>query len=589
MISVDIETFDPDLIEMGPSVYRGTGYIVGVGIVKDDGFSHYYNVGHRGIADELKKKNMAIVKELLGTEEEKVFANAAYDMDWLENWAKVPVRGYIHDVQIAEPLLDEYKMTYSLDTLANQYLGIRKGTDKLKEWCEKQGIRGIPASNIYQMPEEVVAPYCLLDAELTLQIIQKQLPEIARQDLTTVYEMECALVRTVLRMRRQGVPINRTVLKKNAEQVKGIFLAKQKELVETYGKFNYNSTKQLAEKFDELGISYPQTELGNPSIKKDHLEAIDHPIGALIKSIKESYHILNTFLLGAFVDYDTKGRIHCQFFPLKRDDGGTVSGRFSSQNPNLQQVPKREDAFGSLCREVFYPEEGHWWGKIDYSQIEYRFIAHYSAGPRSDLIKRRYNEDPKTDYHQFVMDLTGVDRNDAKRLNFGMAYFMGAASMSRKFGWDIDRARDLIEIYFSEVPFLKPTRANVVSIAKGRGYIRTIMGRRARISDFMKENKKEYVMFNRLIQGSAADLMKKAMVDAEASGVFNTLKLHTTVHDELGLSVPKTREGVEAYEELKNVMEQALHLRVPIIAEADIGDSWGGCESANFKELKASV
>jgi DNA polymerase-1 len=264
----------------------------------------------------------------------------------------------------------------------------------------------------------------------------------------------------------------------------------------------------------------------------------------------------------------------------------------------LQQVPAKDDkgesvgTYGTECRSCFIPEEGCWYGKIDYSQIEYRCIAHYSIGEKSDEIKRTFNDNPHTDYHalvqRWIKEVTGtdLDRKFVKNLNFGTAYYMGVDSMSKKFGWPHDQSKELNRIYFETFPFLKPTRNEVVNTAKMRGYVRTVLGRRARVSREMRENKKEYVVWNYLVQGTAADIMKKAIVDAWNAGIFTVLVPHITVHDELGVSIPKTLQGVEAYRELKHVMENVVKLKVPIIAEAEIGPSWGETEACDFDKLK---
>jgi DNA polymerase-1 len=220
------------------------------------------------------------------------------------------------------------------------------------------------------------------------------------------------------------------------------------------------------------------------------------------------------------------------------------------------------------------PEEDHRWIKIDYSQIEYRIIAHYATGKKSEEVREMYNKDPHTDYHEYVMGLSGLERKPAKNLNFGAAYCMGPATCAKKFHWTLEHATELLETYHREVPFVQTTRDRVIKIAKERGYIRTIAGRRSRVSDAMRANKKEYSMFNRLIQGTAADVMKKGMLDAYEAGIFETLAPHLTVHDEMDVSEPRTKEGREATLELKHIMEDVFELKVPIIADLEVGDNW---------------
>ena len=282
--------------------------------------------------------------------------------------------------------------------------------------------------------------------------------------------------------------------------------------------------------------------------------------------------LLEMFII-PYQDLIVDGRLHCNFNPLRSDEGGTVSGRFSSSNPNLQQVSaKKEGNEGQIIRKIFIPEENQLWLKNDWSQIEYRLIAHYARGAGSDTIRNRYNNDPKTDYHDEMGQMTGLpDRKIVKTLNFGAAYGMGPKKMALTYGWTEEYAYNIYNMYHAKVPFVHITSNAVANTASTRGYIKTILGRKARL----KSKDKSYVMFNRLIQGSAADLMKKAIADSYEAGVFNTLTPHLTVHDELDCSMPNTKEGREAAKELKLIMENCIKLKVPIISDAELGENWG--------------
>jgi len=585
LIAMDIETYDPALREMGsPGVFRKDGYVLGFSLATPDGFAEYYDLNHPGCSEETRTANLAYLREVAALPVPKIGAHLLYDLDWISNFLGIPVSGPFHDVQTAEPLIDEYQRSYSLDYLGQKYLKRGKEKNAIDAFCVRNGLTGDSRIHLYRMPYALVRPYGIEDARLPIDIFEHQRPILEEQGLMPVYTMETELFPLLIAMRKNGVRVSRERIEESAREIVKMRDDLRDELWQAHGAFNYNSSKQLAELFDSLGIEYAFTDKGNPKLGKDELALITDPVAEKIIRVRESEKILTTFLNGAFIDHDIDGRIYSMFYPLRQDEGGTVSGRFSSQGPNLQQIPGRDEVFGRLCRRVFIPEEGCLWGKIDYSQIEYRAIAHYATGLKSDEIREHYKNNPKTDYHQLVMDWTGVDRSTAKRLNFGMAYFMGVASMARKFQWDVEYAKDLQELYFNTVPFMKPTRSNVVNVAKGRGYIRTILGRRARVSPDMRANKKEYVMFNRLIQGSAADIFKKQMVDAWKAGIYDVLTPHVIVHDENGVSVPKTRAGLEAYRELKDVMEKAVELKVPIIADAEIGTSWGELEECNFDE-----
>lgn len=597
MITFDIESYDPNLEEMGPGVYRKDGHLLGCALKIDENPGEYLPLVGTERPASLRK-----LEKVLGSNDDKLAANSQYDIDWLQNYEGIQINGKVYDVQNAEPLLDEYANSYSVNSLAEKYLGQKKGIDEIELYCAERGWEGDPRKYLKDVPVPLVAKYAISDVEQEYAIHEKQVPILKEENLYALYELECGLTPLMIQMRKAGIRVDSERRRKAALQLRNKYTELRKQLFDKYGPFNHNSTADLAEIFDSLHLPYGVTATGRKSVTTEILERADHPFAHEVLMLRNVDKIYSTFLMGAFVEHDVDGRIHCSFYPLKKDNGGTVSGRFSCKNPNLQQVPgkdKEEEGlydFASMVRGIFIPEEGCWYGKIDYSQIEYRIIAHYARGPKSDEIRRKYKEDANTDYHQLVMDwvkeMTGheISRGDAKRVNFGFAYYMGPPAMSRKFNWPIEKAKQFQELYKTTMPFIVPTRTAVVNVAQGRGYIRTILNRKARVTDQMREDKKSYVMFNRLIQGSAADVNKKAMYDAYTAGVFNVLTPHLTVHDELGVSVPKTKEGIDAYRELKYLMENAVELRVPIVADAEIGDSWGTTsEVENWEDLYGQV
>jgi DNA polymerase I-like protein with 3'-5' exonuclease and polymerase domains len=600
LISFDIETYDPELKDKGPGVYRKDGYILGVAI-SDGSFNEYYALQHKDSTQD-KNKNLHYLRDILSNNVPKIGAHILYDMDWLINGPyKFIINGRLNDVQIAEPLICEFRKSFSLESLSETYLHQHKKTDKLLEYCKKHNIKTRnPREFMYLYPFALVREYAKTDAYLPIHIFMLQLEILKRENLYELYRMEIGLLPMLLQMRRTGVRLNVNKVNKKISYLNEELRKSKHQLKEKYGELNVKSTKQIAKILDSDGVEYerhPPTEImlskgitiGNPKLDKDALKLIDHPLVEHILKIREYRTILDMFFINSYTELRVKDRIHALFNPLKSDDYGTVSGRFSSTKPNLQQQPSKEETMGRFCREVFVPEEDCVWAKLDWSQIEYRLIAHYARGPKSELIRSKYNNDPKTDYHQMIMDWTGLDRTSAKRLNFGMAYFMGVWSCSKKFGWSLDEAKEFIDHYHSEVPFVKETRAHVVKVAKIRGYIKTILKRRARISPYMLAEKKEYSIFNRLVQGSAADLMKKAMYDSYNAGIFNVLHPHLIVHDEIDSSVPKTKEGAEAMLDLKNIMENCVKLKVPIIADLEIGPDWGNVSEENVEEFLKGV
>ena len=592
IIAFDIETYDPELIEKGTGVYRKDGKILGVSISNGE-FTEYYNIGHKDCKKEEKEKNLNYLKTVLSTNIPKVAANILYDYDWLVNGYGFNINGKLHDIQMAEPLICEYKNSYSLDNLAKEYLHIGKEKTLIDKFCEDHNLKGDSRKHLYLMPYATVKPYAKKDSELLIPIINKQLLKLKEENLLELYNMEIGLIPLIMQMRKVGVRIDVDKTNQKINYLLNSIKESKALLTKKYGDFNVKSGKQIAKIFDRLNIPYERGQptalmihnghtVGNPILDKNALKNIDHEICHNILKIREYRTILKTFFINSFTDCRVGERVHTNFNPLKSDTYGTISGRFSSNKPNLQQIPGKEETMGEFCREVFLPEESMVWARLDWSQIEYRIIAHYASGEKSDAIRKEYNTNPKTDYHQMIMDWTGLDRKTAKMLNFGMAYFMGTFTCSKKFGWTMEEAQQFIDTYHKEVPFVKTTRNHVVKIAKIRGYLKTVLNRRARISPRMIESHKEYSIFNRLIQGSAADIMKKAMYDSYQKGLFNVLIPHLTVHDELDVSVPKTKEGIEALKELKNTMETCVQLKVPITAELEIGKNW-----ADANELKA--
>ena len=292
----------------------------------------------------------------------------------------------------------------------------------------------------------------------------------------------------------------------------------------------------------------------------------------------------NRFLTKNFKDED------CVRPQFKITD--TTSFRYSSNMPNSQQVPskggfKLHDAYGNtveysfpkLTRALFKASRGCVFGKIDYGQIEYRLICNIACGESGEEVRRQYAENPHMDFHQYVVDLTGLSRKYAKNMSFGVSFGMGLPSMAENFGWTMEHAEEIAEAYHSKMPFVKPTLALVGDVAKTRGYIKTVCGSRARLPD----PKKSYTMLNRYTQGSGAECLKSAIAQAYKEGVWETLKVANTVHDELNMPyLEPTEEKMLALYRMAEIMRTAVpNLRVPLEAEIEVGDNW-----ASTKEIK---
>ena len=593
IIVVDIETYDPDLESMGPGTFRRDCQILGVAVVSDTGYRRYFNLGHKGILQNEKHKSRAELQEILTNKVPKLGHNFLYDLDLLVLFDGYTVNGKYEDTQVRESLIDAYANHYDLDTLSLKYGGTGKRLTQVEAICGRNGWAKPYQKHLYKMTAAEVEDYALGDADETLKIYLRQQETLEAEGLLSLYDMEIRLMPCLLQMRKQGVRIDRAKRQLVSDQLHQKYDETMGAFSKRYGKININSGNDLTYVFKKEGVPLTLTDQNNPSFAHDVLVGIDHPIARDILEIRGLKTVLNNYVDGAFVDFDVNGRIHCSFYPVVRDDGGTVTGRFSCKNPNLQQVPSKDEKNGPLIREIFVAEEGCDFLKSDYSQIEYRILVHYATGPGAVEVKNRFINDPTTDYHQFVCDITGLGRKYAKNLNFGTVYCMGVPTMSKKFGWTMEHAKEVSDQYFDAMPFVKPTRNFIMDVAKQRGYVRTVLNRRARLSDDMRsgvgKRGKEYKLVNYLIQGSAADIMKAGMVAGYEAGLFDVIPIHLTVHDELSNSVPRTRLAYEAAVELKYIMEHTVELSIPLLAKCELGPSWGQGEEVNFDELARAI
>lgn len=612
-ISIDCETRDPDLKSNGPGVRRG-GYIVGVAVGTDDGFKAYYPVRHE-VGPNLDPG--AVVRwlrsETAREKQDKVGANILYDADYLAQEGVV-LAGRWRDVQVAEPLLDENAFAYNLNALAKKYLGEKKEEAGIEQFAKAQGWKGKAQEHLWKMPASVVGPYAEMDADLPLRILEKQLPLLAEQDLLPLFEIESKLTRVLLKMRRLGVRIDVGKLDQAIDSVGKRIEELNKKMQAVLGAgVNIWAAESLGKAFDKLGIAYSTTaKTRKPSFTHDFLERHSHEFPQLVVQARTLEKFLGTFLKGSIHNMLVGGRLHGQFHQLKGDNYGAVTGRLSSSHPNLQFIPARDKELGPLIRSMFLPEDESQWGKCDMSQIEFRLFAHYATGPGSEEVRQKYQTDPNADFHQMCADMSGKSRTKAKTINFGKIYGMGVDKLCVSMGMSRSEAEKFMSEYDEGIPFVKSMLQLAASVADRRGYVKTILGRRRRfelwepadwlLSKSIPAGKKEevielvnqarskdpavrpgvrraktYKALNAVIQGSAADQIKKAMVDCDDAGLWEVLPLHLTVHDELDVSVPRTKEGESAFLEMVRLMEQAVPLKVPVKADWKLGRNWGEC------------
>lgn len=620
LIAVDTETCDPELTTRGCGAPRGAAYVVGLSVAVD-GWKTYFPIRH-AVQPELNLPVEAVLAwardNLCNPRQPKVGANLLYDLLML-SYEGVHLQGDFHDVLIAEPLLDENNRRYNLGGVAQKWLGEDKVDQELYGWCAAAYgglVNRKQAANIWRAPPALVGPYAEADADLPLRAWPLQYAQLEREGLLDVYSVERRLLPMLLAMRRRGVRVDVDAAKTLDTALKERVGAHQ-SVLNSEG-VSANSASTIAAYCDRKRIVYPRTELrvrddgtvsgGNPSFVSKWLDVQEDPVLCAVQEVRRLEKMSGTFLEGYIRDFEHGGRIYCEFNQLRSDDYGTVSGRFSSSNPNLQNIPARDEELGPLIRGLFLPDEDEDWYSDDYSQIEYRLLVHYGIGAGAAETRQAYWDDPHTDFHKYVAELTGIPRKPAKNINFGLVYGMGEPTMAANLGRTLEEVKPMFETYHTRFPFIRNTYNEAQRVAGNRGYVRTLLGRRRRFVYFEPRNYDEaqkhrdkgpfteaeavekwgknrirraftHKSLNAILQGGAADIMKKAMVDIWESGVCVVLGAPLlTVHDELNWSVRRAREAVEAHAEALRIMESCVKLTVPLKVESGNGPNWGSAK-----------
>jgi len=593
-IAIDLETYDPHLMTCGPGWATGRGHVVGVGVATEN-WKGYFPIRHKGGGNLDEGLVLRWLTNMLSsTKREVIFHNALYDVGWLRREGII-VQGKILDTIVAAPLVNENRFSYSLDNLGEFYCDEKKDESLLRNASLAFGVN--PKSEMHKLHSKYVGPYGEQDAALTLKLWNKLKIEVAEQNLESILDMECRLIPLLLEMRWRGVRVD----EEKAETVsKQLSLQEQKIMVEIkrqYGsEVNLWANASLQAIFEKNKVWYPRTAKGMPSFQRDWLESHDHELPQLIVKARKLNKARTTFIDKMIKDHSFNGRIHAEAHAMRNDRGGTVSGRFSYSNPNLQQVPARDPEIGNLIRSLFIPEDGCQWGVFDYSQQEPRLTVHYADQMKltgaQDAVAE-YTE-KNADFHQIVADMANIPRKQAKTINLGLSYGMGKEKLVKELGLDDMEAENLFQQYHAKVPFIRALQDQCARVAMDRGYIKTFAGRRCRfdlwesryertlplpLADAQEkygDNLKRsytYKALNRLIQGSAADMTKLAMLGLWEEGIVP----HLQVHDEVDISI----ENTEQANTVTRIMENCVELAVPLLVDMELGTSWG-----ETKEIK---
>ena len=588
-IAIDLETRDPELKTRGSGSVIGLGEVVGIAVAVP-GRKFYFPIAHGSGPNMDRKKTLEWFKDICASDATKIFHNAMYDVCWIRKLG-IKINGLVVDTMIAASLIDENRFKYDLNSLSWDYLGFGKSEVALVEAAKSRGLD--PKADLWQLPAMEVGTYAEKDAELTLELWQVFKKEIIHQDVESIFNLETDLFPCLVDMRFLGVRVDverAHKLKQDLQYQENLLLSQIKK--ESNIEVQIWAARSIAKVFDKLKLPYDRTvKTQAPSFTKNFLQEHPHPVVKQIAQAREINKAHTTFI-DTIIKYEHNERIHAEINQIRSDAGGTVTGRFSYNNPNLQQLPARNKDLGPMIRSLFLPEEGCHWGCFDYSQQEPRLVVHYAAlhkFPTVYDVVEEYENDSSTAFHRTVADMAKIPRSQAKVINLGLFYGMGKAKLQAELGVSKDKAAELFDQYHAKVPFVKQLMNAASNRAQERGQIRTLLGRLCRFhlwepnsfgmhkamlhEDALREHGPgirrayTYKALNKLIQGSAADMTKKAMLDLYKEGIL----AHIQIHDELDLSVESDTQAKKIIE----IMENAVSLEVPNKVDYETGKTWG--------------
>lgn len=611
----DLEGSDPGINEDRGSSWarKGEGSICGVAIATADR-EFYVPFGHEG-GDNTHDQET--VMRWLDYHAKRpggrmIFAHANYDLGWLRRYGITP-QARCDDVQIEAGLLDENRLSFGLDSLSRDYLGLSKDEELLKVAAEQAGFPNHKACMV-QMPARYVGPYAAIDARRTYDLHQLFKPMLEAENLQYVWDLETDLIPTVVTMRERGVRVDldaaeRVGLKIIEEEQRLIAAIKDQSGIEITAWDN----KAIGMALMTEGIDMPRTAQGRVSVTKDFLKVAPGRLAGMVRRVRQLNKLKNTFIDGYVIGASHLGRVHAEFSQLRRTDdeggnSGTVSGRFSSDKPNLQNVPADVE-FGPLVRGLFLPEVGERWASVDYASQEPRWLVHFAALANcrgAKLAVEAFQKNRKVDYHQMTADITGLSRKNAKAINLGITYGMkgktfcknnglptkwmhiqksggrtkwievdmGTAMFLKERGEDCvecagDEGARMLKEYHRRMPFVNDMIEMSTSIAEKRGYILTYAKRRCRfpINPRTGERIDSHAALNRLCQGSSADQTKESIRALAKEGVIPLI----TLHDENGFSVADENQALHH----AHIMESVTPALVPAVCDVALGDNWG--------------
>jgi DNA polymerase-1 len=557
--------------------------IVGVSFAIDSTQAAYLPVAHNDpdAPQQLARDTvLARLKPLLeDSEKKKIGQNLKYDAHVLANYG-IQLQGIAHDTMLQSYLLNSTVTRHDMDSLAKHYLG--------RETIHYEDVagKGVKQISFQDVAIKQAAPYAAEDADVTLQLHQQLWPMLKSHDaMRLLYEtVERPLINVLMRIERNGVLLDYSMLNQQSMALANQIIGLELKAHEEAGKvFNLSSPKQIQEiLYDQLQLPIlKKTPKGKPSTAESVLEelALDYSLPKIILDYRKLSKLKSTYTdkLPQLVDIKT-GRVHTSYHQAV-----TATGRLSSTEPNLQNIPVRSEQ-GRKIREAFIAPDGFCLVAADYSQIELRIMAHLSAdkgllaafGAGEDIHKMTAAEVFGVDLSQVTSDL----RRSAKAINFGLIYGMSSFGLARQLGVSIGAAQSYIELYFSRYPGVKDYMDTIRKLAGQQGYVETLFGRRLYLPEINSRNaaRRQYAertAINAPMQGTAADIIKKAMINVDRwiTQEQPDVKMIMQVHDELVFEVPEIARK-EHMKSIQLLMSSAADLAIPLVVDVGFGRNW---------------
>lgn len=558
-VVIDIETYDPYLKSKGVSWIYNEGFIIGIACKIDDQPSEYYPIRHQEENyDKQQCKNYFynLFSNCYDHDIPIIAHYSQYDLGWLDH------EGFI-DIGRCPPLRDTliggqlYKsdMTFSLKMMA-KFFQVGEKTE-------------IEINDLFKMPVNVVEAYACNDSDLTARIDSK-LESLLRTNELTALLRENGIIPLIVMMKKNGIKIDEEKLLRLEFVFKSKLEQRQLQIDAVYPNAKIWSNKDLEFVFRRLNLGYPRTEFGNPSFTASFLDSVKHPVVKVVAEARKIDRLLNGFL-GGIKTAIVNGKIHSDYFNGRSEGGGTITGRLSSANPNMQQVPSRTDD-GLEVRSLFIPDNLAW-ARFDYSQQEPRLMLHYAKLldlPTMDRWNELYKLNPDTDFYDVLMEITGIkDRGVMKTNTLALSYGMGEDHMASIMGILVEEARAYKYRFGRDVPWLSELAEYVKKRAIQKGEIKTLGNRYLKFSQGTAQK-----AFNHMIQGSAADQTKQAMIDIYK--ITGKVPL-SQIHDELNYDFTEDDVGNEMNEVINRIMKDGFKLEFPIKVDMSLGYNWREC------------